>query len=510
MGSENNHFPTIQIFFKMLIMTKTLKEIYMDNNILSEKNISFNEIEKKIFMTACEWAQKLTKYLLESIDKELAESRDKKEYRSKGKRKTTIKTVYGEVEYSRHVYETKTEAGKKAYLYLLDREIGMDKIGLISTNLAEKITATVVESPFRVTAKTITETCGQSISHGGVWNVVQMVGEKMNEEEDADVKKLKSGSPEGKKEVKVLFEEMDGLWIKMQGHSAKKAPGKEMKIGTVYEGWDTDSKDARRLVGKTVIAGMEKSSEFLEKREAQINSIYNTDEIELRILNGDGGSWISDPYGDDIIEQLDRFHVIKAIREKIAHEDYQKKLRKLLGERKIEELIEAVQIYADSVAAKDENDKKESNALELKKHLENNKEKILRYDERDLSIPQPPEGVVYKGMGVQENQNATVIAMRMKHGRKRWKEHSANNMAKLLYHNENGNLLEKVKRYTDGALSEEMLKENIEILSAAKAPKKDGKGSPYVDVFGVHMPIFDSSNITSAKMFKRLIWGRNC
>lgn len=255
---------------------------------------------------------------------------------------------------------------------------------------------------------------------------------------------------------------------------------------------------------------MEKSSEFLEKREAQINSIYNTDEIELRILNGDGGSWISDPYGDDIIEQLDRFHVIKAIREKIAHEDYQKKLRKLLGERKIEELIEAVQIYADSVAAKDENDKKESNALELKKHLENNKEKILRYDERDLSIPQPPEGVVYKGMGVQENQNATVIAMRMKHGRKRWKEHSANNMAKLLYHNENGNLLEKVKRYTDGALSEEMLKENIEILSAAKAPKKDGKGSPYVDVFGVHMPIFDSSNITSAKMFKRLIWGRNC
>ena len=86
----------------------------MDNNILSEKNISFNEIEKKIFMTACEWAQKLTKYLLESIDKELAESRDKKEYRSKGKRKTTIKTVYGEVEYSRHVYETKTEAGEKA------------------------------------------------------------------------------------------------------------------------------------------------------------------------------------------------------------------------------------------------------------------------------------------------------------------------------------------------------------------------------------------------------------
>ena len=80
--------------------------------------------------------------MLENYDKELAQSRDKKLYRGKGKRKTSIKTVYEEVEYSRTVYQTKTEQGKTVYLYLLDESMQMDKIGLISTNHAEKIATT--------------------------------------------------------------------------------------------------------------------------------------------------------------------------------------------------------------------------------------------------------------------------------------------------------------------------------------------------------------------------------
>ena len=70
-------------------------------------------------------------------------------------------------------------------MYLLDEAMHMDKIGLISTNLAEKIAMTATESPYRVTAELISETCGQSISHGGVWNLVQRLGERISEEERA-------------------------------------------------------------------------------------------------------------------------------------------------------------------------------------------------------------------------------------------------------------------------------------------------------------------------------------
>lgn len=109
------------------------------NTIVNEELISFKELEKKIYYYVCELGREITRQMLESYDKELAESRDKKLYRGKGKRSTTIKTVYGEVEYSRNVYRTETEDGQTAHVFLLDQAMCMDKIGLISTNLAEKI-----------------------------------------------------------------------------------------------------------------------------------------------------------------------------------------------------------------------------------------------------------------------------------------------------------------------------------------------------------------------------------
>lgn len=185
-------------------------------SIVEEKLVSFKTLEQKVFRYVCELAQEITRIMLENYDTELAEGRDKSQYRDKGKRTTTIKTVYGEVAYARRVYQTKLEDGGKAFVYLLDEAMQMDKIGLISTNLAEKIAMTVTESPYRVTADIISETCGQSISHGGAWNLIQRLGERINEEEDYAVKQMEAGQAVGKAEIPVLFEEMDGVWLAMQ------------------------------------------------------------------------------------------------------------------------------------------------------------------------------------------------------------------------------------------------------------------------------------------------------
>ena len=127
----------------------------MMQSIVEEKRISFKELEQKIFRYVCELGCEITRTMLESYDTELSETRDKKKYRSKGKRKTSIKTVYGTVEYQRNVYQTVLEGGEEAYVYLLDEAMQMKKIGLISTNLAEKLAMTVTESPYRVTADVI-------------------------------------------------------------------------------------------------------------------------------------------------------------------------------------------------------------------------------------------------------------------------------------------------------------------------------------------------------------------
>ena len=55
------------------------------------------------------------KEFLERYDRMLMEGRDKKKYQNKGPRRTTVKTVYGEVTYQRAVYEVNEEDGSRRF-----------------------------------------------------------------------------------------------------------------------------------------------------------------------------------------------------------------------------------------------------------------------------------------------------------------------------------------------------------------------------------------------------------
>ena len=475
----------------------------MMESIVEEKLVSFKTLEKKVFDYVCELGRMITRVMLESYDDELAGERDRKRYRDKGKRVTTIKTVYGEVTYARRVYRTVHEDGTTAYVYLLDEAMSMEKIGLISTNLAEKIALTVTEAPYRVSADVISGTCGQTISHGGVWNLIQQLGERISEEEEHAVRQMEAGQAEGEKTTGILFEEMDGVWLRMQDSSHKKAPKQEMKVFTMYEGWDADSPNRSRLVNKKMLAGMEKSSQFHQKREALIEKIYDADEIGQRILNGDGGSWIKETYDPDALFQLDRFHIYKEIKKKIRDAEAQEQIKELLEQKKVDEMLKYIQVYADSIENDDPKDKGSRNARELYKYLESNREGLIPYQERGIELPEAPKGIVYKNMGVQESQNCTAITMRMKHRRMRWSVHGADNMAKALYRKENRELIDTIERYTDGLVFTMQMEEIIECLSAAKAPRKDGKGNPYIDVISHHMPLLEAMRTASRKAFAR-------
>ena len=73
-------------------------------------------------------------------------------------------------------------------------------------------------------------------------------------------------------------------------------------------------------------------------------------------------------------------------------------------------------------------------------------------------------------MGVQENQNCTVVTMWMKHLRMRWSVQGANNMAKVLYWKENRELIDTIERNTDGLV----FTMQMEVLR--KHQRKRGKG----------------------------------
>ncbi len=125
----------------------------------------------------------------------------------------------------------------------------------MKTIVEEKLAMTVMESSYRVTSDIINSTCGQSIGAGGVWNVVQRLGERISEEEEHAVKQMNANQAEGEKVIPVLFEEMDSVWLNMQDKNHKKMKKQEMKVFTMYEGWDAEKEKQNRsiLVEKTMI-----------------------------------------------------------------------------------------------------------------------------------------------------------------------------------------------------------------------------------------------------------------
>ena len=67
------------------------------------------------------------------------------------------------------------------------------------------------------------------------------------------------------------------------------------------------------------------------------------------MLNGDGGSWIREPYEPDTVFQLDRFHIHQSIKKNIDTADVQKEINRLFEDGKYDEMFEYISIYADSV-----------------------------------------------------------------------------------------------------------------------------------------------------------------
>lgn len=453
----------------------------MMKSMIIENGVTFKELEKNIYAWICEIGRQFTQEFLERYDRLLMESRDKKKYRNKGLRQTTVKTVYGEVTYLRAVYEVIEEDGTRHFVYLLDETLDLANVGLISTNMAELLVKGITELSYRECAAKVSEMTGQTISAMGVWNVIQALGEKICEEEKELTEDYKKGHLKGEKEVPVLFEEADGVYIKLQGKDRKNArqDKAEMKIGIAYDGWRKTGPNRYALENKVVVAGFSKAKEFHEYREAAIGRMFNLDEVSQRILNADGASWIKKVKDKSTCFQLDPFHRNKAVKEKIHHPKACRDILELLQTEKIEEVFRYLKLYRNSLCEEGEIQDVE----DLIRYYENNREGLVPYQSQGLELPENPDGLEYRNMGTMENHVWSVLAKRMKHGHRSWSRRGGNHLAKILAKKCSGKLYEVTERLRRPVFEEEKVEELYgEILMSAKAPKKDGKGYEYPSI----------------------------
>ncbi len=276
----------------------------------------------------------------------------------------------------------------------------------------------------------------------------------------------------------VLFEEADGVYVKLQGKDRKemKQDKAEIKVGIAYDGWKQIGKGRYELPGKVVTAGFAGAKEFHEYREAAIAQRYNLDEISQRILNADGASWIKKVKDKSTCFQLDSFHRNKAVREKIHDPKAVREIMGLLEEEKVNELFEYLEIYRDSLWEEGETE----DAEELIKYYRNNREGLIPYQSQVKELPEHPEGLEYRNMGTMENHVWSVIARRMKHNHTSWSRRGGNHLSKILAKKCSGKLYEVTEKLKRPVFEEEKVEELYgEILMSAKAPKRDGKGYGY-------------------------------
>ena len=453
--------------------------ITVEAEISNREIESFSALIRTAFSLAMEFGRKLVVQALAIRDQELAETRDRKRFRSKGKRRTSIKTKLGVIEFSRNVYVDNAAPESGKCVYLLDEELGIEKVGLVSEDVCQAVATAVCESTYRGAAKMISETTGLSISSQGAWNITQKLGAKRKTQIVQEAKQAEAHHGSGVIESKLLYEENDGIYLKLQGESRKKyGSSKEMKVGIAYDGatWQIGKgkKKRRTLDCKVAYASFENARDFMRNKEGLVASRFNVDEIELRVINGDGAQWIRKHGEANCISVLDKFHRNKKITECVHDPVFASLLRDLLYAGRVKDLLDCIEAQMNSIV--DEQEKADLGVLYS--YYSNNRSALLGYYDRGITIPptRKPGEIHHARLGSMESNVFTLIGNRMKGRRACWSENGANNLALILcaYHTTG---LEGMFAATapDVAAASHKTDYNPK-ASAGSTPQKEGRG----------------------------------
>ncbi len=470
-------------------------------------------LEKSLYEKHCANGRAELREILETADGDLAEARDKKRFRLKGKRKTSIRTIMGEVEITRRIYLdlAETAPGVKKHVFLLDESLGMCTIGKMSVNLVERAVDHCLGVSFREAAGIVGTYTSQHVSHQAIWNVVQKAGSRVQEREERLVREFRMEETTGKRQVDVLFEEADGVHLALQrrGQRGGRRRSAELKVGVAYEGWEKRHPRASRYqrVGKTVYAGFLGGNEFHRTRHAIVGSTYDLDEVKVRVLGGDGARWIrAGADGDTEIFQLDPYHlhraVCRGVRDKKACSQIRGWVRSGQTDRALD-VLEDLKWECGGLA-------EEVKRLEsLREYLDANRDGLVPWQDRPgMEGIEAPEGLEYRNLGTVE-RTVELFDRRMD-GPLSWSIPGATHMAKLLAHKASGTLEEALAGIWEHSGSRK-LEQTAEVPVAAprsrRTKRRLGTRNGSWQIQRGRIPYTDSSSTVGRRIIRGLF---NC
>lgn len=365
---------------------------------------TLKEMEQIVWRELQETFSSVMGSLLEDLDKQIAEERDKQRYHLKDKRPFSMDSLFGEIKVNRSYYRDRRTG---EYVYLLDRYLGFEGMKGFSPLVEEAAIELAVSGPsYRKAANTLETILGYRVmSHEAIRQHLLNV-EAIQKERQPVIQP-------------VLFVEVDGLYLKRQ---EKRMKGKEEKIAAVHQGWEINGK---RVSLKEKRHYIHRGKEpFWEAFETFLMETYDYDPTVHRlIINGDGAGWITacrNHFNGRAFFTIDRFHVARDIRRLFRdHPRYramQKALAAYEGQKVITELNSAVGTL--------DTEAKEKRLEDLIKQLEQYPEAL-----GDYRVWLKEKGIETEGMRPMGSAEGTmsVFAKRLKNGRS-WVDKGASAM----------------------------------------------------------------------------------
>lgn len=517
---------------------------------LTENVVNFKVFEEKITERVKNIGSNSIKIALEELDEQILKERDKKVFRNKGKKRIDLKTTLAEVEIYRRVYiidekelekmenkennlmykvaKAKIDSGCKA-IYLLDEMLNLRQYGKLTESVVEIILRYIQDNSYRKTAQIVNEITGLKISATCVWNTVQLIGNMLKNKEKEEMEKSENELTKCKnKENHIVFNELDGVYFTLQGKNRKEAieaykkvhpksevprsvRKKELKIVSIYEGWEKVGKNRNALVNKKIFAQVIDNCKIKKVTNMYIKNTYNKDKLKLIVTNSDGGTWTKEKTKGKNIYQLDWFHVEQTVNRQVREKEDRKILIKYLAQKEYDNALN----MCEELKYKYDGEVNEIEKLNtLKKYINKNKDSFVRYQETEEFNKIKQENFIYNNLGTQESTNYSKITKRIKRRRMSFSIAGADNLARVIAMVGSYDYKGISKAFEIQVLPQKVIDEAEEYIknieeNIKKQSKKQIKVSniKYNDSFNVHIPGIEYNKYTELIELKKLVFG---
>lgn len=408
---------------------------------ITNNEVKFNDLEEKMWKKKMQEGLNELREQLRKIDYLLLKNKNNDNLEAKDFQHTTIKCKFGDLEFYRRRYKL-TKNGKTKWVYLLDIYLELGYSGQYSQSIVELVLKEATEKSYRKTAETIRETTNVSITHTAARKILIDFSENHIEKLEKEKLKLyEKGYIEGQKELKIIYEESDGIYISKQNRKKNKETRKgkklksEIKIGVIHEGFEKRYSKDFKVKNKQVITTTRNAKYFKRLVDMTIGTTYKENAIEKIIINADGAGWCK-----DIAEspkeryQLDMFHIQKRITEAVTDKEYKKLMSNIVKTKSPKDIFNIIYNYKVELEY-DEKEEELKKVKELEEYLRNNEKGLLRY-QYDLGLTQEEieklEETEYRNLGTEESQVYCCCRKRMKKNRTSWSDNGAEAMAKVI------------------------------------------------------------------------------